>query len=60
MPREAGSEGGGSDSLVVEDHVRQPDVFGGQPDLQHPVELLGNPGQTVVLPLLMETKKRLG
>lgn len=49
---EARPGGGGGHSLVVEHHVRQPDVLGWKPDFQHPVELLGSPGQTVVLPLL--------
>lgn len=40
------------DSLVVQDHVRQPDVFGGQPDFQHPIKFLRDPSQPVVLPLL--------
>lgn len=47
-----------SDSLVVEHHVRQPDVFGGQPDLQHPVKLLRDPSQPIVLPLLRANKNK--
>lgn len=46
------------DLLVVKDHVRQPDVFGGQPDLQHPIKLLRHPRQTIVLPLLKYQKKK--
>lgn len=45
-----------SDSLVVKHHVRQPDVFWGQPDLQHPIKLLRDPSQTIVLPLLRVNK----
>lgn len=45
-----------SDSLVVKHHVRQPDVFGGQPDLQHSIKLLRDPSQTIVLPLLKANK----
>lgn len=44
--------------LVVEHHVRQPDVFRGQPDLHHPVKLLRDPSQTVVLPLLRVNKDK--
>lgn len=44
--------GWANDSLVVENHVRQPDVFWGQPDLQHSIKLLRDPSQTIVLPLL--------
>lgn len=47
---------GEGDSLVVQDHVRQPDVFGGQPDFQHPVKFLRGPSQPVVLPLLRAKK----
>lgn len=46
------------DSLVVKHHVRQPDVFGGQPDLQHSIKLLRDPSQTIVLPLLKANKKK--
>lgn len=45
-----------SDSLVVKHHVRQPDVFGGQPDLHHSIKLLRDPSQTIVLPLLKANK----
>lgn len=45
-----------NDSLVVEHHVRQPDVFWGQPDLQHSIKLLRDPSQTIVLPLLRANK----
>lgn len=45
--------------LVVEHHVRQPDVFRGQPDLHHPVKLLRDPSQTVVLPLLRVSKDKM-
>lgn len=48
-----------ADSLIVEHHVRQPDVFGGQPDLHHPVELLRDPSQTVVLPLLRADENKM-
>lgn len=44
--------------LVVEHHVRQPDVFRGQPDLHHAVKLLWDPSQTVVLPLLRVSKDK--
>lgn len=44
--------------LVVEHHVRQPDVFRGQPDLQHAVKLLRDPRQTVVLPLLRVSRDK--
>lgn len=45
-----------SDSLVVEDHVRQPDVFWGQSDLHHSIKLLRNPSQPIVLPLLRSNR----
>ena len=45
-----------SDSLVVQHHVRQPDVFGRQPDLQHSIKVLRGPRQTIVLPLLHQSQ----
>lgn len=47
-----------TDSLIVEHHVRQPDVFRGQPDLHHSVKLLRDPSQTVVLPLLRASENK--
>lgn len=48
-----------SDSLVVEHHVRQPDVFWWQPDLHHSIKLLWDPSQTIVLPLLRVNKSKI-
>lgn len=48
-----------SDSLVVEHHVRQPDVFWWQPDLHHSIKLLWDPCQTIVLPLLRVNKNKI-
>lgn len=49
----------GSDSLVVENHVRKPNVFRGQSDLHHSIKLLRGPSQTIVLPLLRAKKKKV-
>lgn len=48
-----------NDSLVVKHHIRQPDVFWGQPDLHHSIKLLRDPSQTIVLPLLRANRNTM-